>query len=141
MDAADTARSKEPDADRSGDRERSADCRRADSTLRRAGGEIPRAELPCLAREALELVRLEPDANRALEDADRRRHGAGVAHGSAARQPDLDAVGGSWATSVVSARRQASAIASRTSSATTISSLTPDAPARRTHGNRRSSRA
>ena len=92
MDAADAARPEEADPRRACDRQRSPDRGRADPALRRAGGEVSRAELARAWREALELLRPEADANLAVQHADRRGHRAGGAHGSVALYPDLDAV-------------------------------------------------
>ena len=58
-----------------------------------ADGEVARAELARVRREALELRPVEPDHDPAVEDADRRGHGARRPHGRLAREADLDAVG------------------------------------------------
>ncbi len=92
MDAADSAGAEERDADPGGNGERAAHRRRADGALNRAGREVAGAGLACVGREALELARLETYADAAVEHADRRRHGARVADGLVAREPDLDAV-------------------------------------------------
>ena len=92
MDAADSSRAEEPDADPGGDGQRATHGRRPDGALNRARGEIARAGLARLRSEALELARLETYADAAVEHADRRRNGAGGAHGGVAREPDLDAV-------------------------------------------------
>ena len=69
-----------------------ADRRRADGSLHGADGEVARAELARVGREALELVLVEPDADLPVEDADRGRHRSGGADAPLAREPDLDAV-------------------------------------------------
>ena len=63
------------------DRERAADGRRPDRPCDGAGGEVARAELARLGREALELVAVEADADAPVEDADRGGHRAGRADG------------------------------------------------------------
>jgi hypothetical protein len=82
----------EADAELRCDCERAPHGRRADSSLDGACGQVARPELPGLGREALEAGAGEADADRAVEDADRRRHGAGFPHGCLAREPNLDAV-------------------------------------------------
>ena len=78
VDAADPAGSHEADPGEPADGERAADGGRADRALRGAGGEVAR---PGLARvrarlaEPLELPAVEPDDDRAVEHADRCRHG------------------------------------------------------------------
>ena len=74
------------------DRERAADGGRTDRTLHRAGGEVARPGLARVGREALELLALEPHLDAAVEDADRRGHGAGLTHRCFALETDFDPV-------------------------------------------------
>ena len=70
------------------DRERPADRCRADGALDASGGEIARADLARVRAEPLQLLRPEADPHDAVEDADRRRHGAGVADAPLGLEPD-----------------------------------------------------
>ena len=92
MHAAEAAGAHEADPGAAADRERAADGRRADRALHRAGGEVARAGLARVGAEAPELVLGEPDHDAAVEHADRRRHGAGLADAPLRLEPDLDAL-------------------------------------------------
>ena len=94
MDAAQAAGAHEADSDRAAGSERPADRRRADRSLDDRGGEIARPDLARVGGEAAELVLREADAELPVEDSDRRRHGAGIAHAPLALEPDLDALAG-----------------------------------------------
>ena len=83
------------------------------------GGEVARPDLPRVGVEARELVLREADDDLAVEHADRRGHGARLAHLALRLEPDLDALARREA--VRDERRlerddRARAIASRTSS-------------------------
>ena len=58
------------------------------------GGEVARADLARVGREAAELLLREPDAELPVEDADRGRHGACLADAPLALEPHLDALPG-----------------------------------------------
>ena len=92
MDAAEAAGAHEADPDGAAGGQRPADRRRADGSLHDRGGEVARADLARVGGEAAELVLREPDAEQPVEDADRGRHGAGVADAPLALEPDLDAL-------------------------------------------------
>ena len=92
MHAAEAACAHEADPDRRGGGERPADGRRPDRALGEARRQVAGPELARLGREALELLRAEPDHEAAVEDADRGGHGARRANGRLAREADLDAV-------------------------------------------------
>ena len=94
MDAAEPTGAHEADPGRAAGRERAADGRGADGSLHDRGGEIARPDLARLGREAGELVLGEPDAEPAVEHADRGRDGAGVTDAPLALEPDLDAFAG-----------------------------------------------
>ena len=94
VDAAEPAGAHEADPDRAAGRERAADGRRADRVLDERGGEVARADLARVGVEALELVLGEADPEPAVEDADGRRHGAGLADAALALEPDRDALAG-----------------------------------------------
>src|SRR5205809_248055 len=70
----------EADPQRPRNRERAADRCGPDRPLHDTYGEVARPELARLRRETGELVLAETDANRAVEDADRRGHGPRVAN-------------------------------------------------------------
>ena len=74
VDAADPAGAHEPDPGRAAGGERSADRRRADRALDDRRGEVARADLARVRGEALELGVREADAERSVEDSDRRRN-------------------------------------------------------------------
>ncbi len=92
MDAAESTRAHEADADGGGRRERPADRRRTDRLLDCADGEVARAELARTRREPLQGGRREPDVDGAVEDADRGGYRACSAYGGLARKADLDSV-------------------------------------------------
>ena len=58
------------------------------------GGEVARPDLARVGVEARELVLRQADPDRAVEDADRRRHRARLAHAPLALEPDRDALAG-----------------------------------------------
>ena len=91
VDAAEAAGRHEADPGRGGDRERAADRRRTERVLRDGGREVARAELARGRVEAFELRLGQPDDDLAVEDADRRRHAAALAHCALGAQADLDA--------------------------------------------------
>ena len=70
VDTADAPGGQEADPGRAADGQRASDRRRADRRLGHAGGQVPRAHLARVDREALELGFPEPDAHLAVEDAD-----------------------------------------------------------------------
>src|SRR5436190_625287 len=78
--AADAARAHEADANGAAYGERPADRRRADRALRDADGEVPRAGFARARVETFQLPGGEPDADLAVEDADRRRYCAPFAY-------------------------------------------------------------
>ena len=94
MDAADPAGGEHADAGRARDGERAADGRGADRALDGCGREVARPDLARLGAEAAELLRRQPDAHLAVEDADGRRDGARRAHLPLRLEPDLDALAG-----------------------------------------------
>ena len=77
------------------DGERAADRRRADRALTRPPRR-GRAGRPCARRRrtAPSSASVEPDDDLAVEDADRRRHRAALAHRALGREPDRDALAG-----------------------------------------------
>ncbi len=92
MDAAEPAGAHEADSGRAADCERAADRRRAGRALHGAGGEVARADLARVRAEAPELGLREPDAQLAVEDADRRGHRARLAGPALALEPDRHAL-------------------------------------------------
>src|SRR5919108_4771569 len=94
MDTADAAGAHEADPGRAAGSERAAHGRRADDALRGCCGQVARPDLARVRREASELVLVEPDADGAVEHADRRRHGAGLSDAPLALAPDADAFSG-----------------------------------------------
>ena len=92
--AAQTSRAEKADARRTADGEGSADGRRADGALHRAGGEVARAGLARVGREPLQLLGAQPDPDPAVEHADRRRNRTGCTHATLGLEPDLDPAAG-----------------------------------------------
>ena len=93
VDAADAAGGENGDRGQPARGERRADGRRTECAVDDAGGQVARAHLASLrARrgDPLELLVVEPDAKRAVEDGDRRRHRAAVAHALLALPPDRE---------------------------------------------------
>ena len=94
VNAAEPAGRHDRDAGGAADGERSADGRRADRALHRRRGEVARPDLARRRVEARELVLGQPDADLAVEHADRRRHRARRAHAPLGLEPDGDAFAG-----------------------------------------------
>ena len=90
MDASEPTRAHEADPGGAAGGERSADGRRSDRSLDDRGGEVARPDLARVGSEAAELLFREADPELPVEDADRRRHGPGVADAPLALEPDLD---------------------------------------------------
>ena len=74
--------------------ERPADGGRPDGSLDDARREVARPDLARVRGEALELARREPDPDRSVEHADRRRYRAGLANEPLGLKADLDALAG-----------------------------------------------
>ena len=94
VDAAEAARAHEADPDDPAGGERAADRRRADDALRDRRREVARADLARVGGEAAELVLRQADAQRSVQDADRRGHAARCPHAPLALETDLDAFAG-----------------------------------------------
>ena len=94
MDSADPAGAHEAEPDRARDRERAADGRRPDRTLRDRGGDVARPELARGRPEALELLLIEADAHLSVEHSDRRGGRTRFAHTTLALEPDRDTLAG-----------------------------------------------
>ena len=94
VDAAEPTGAEKADAERAA---RPRACRRPSSRRPRPGRQhAARSRGPSLRDSGVkrrELLFGQPDADRAVEDADRRRHGTCVAHAPLALEPDRDAVG------------------------------------------------
>src|SRR6266576_4297029 len=92
VDAADPAGPEEADSCETADGERAADGRRPESSLRRAGSEIPRAGLAggrAGLAEAHQLARAKADGDYAVEHPDRRRNRPAGANRRLRREPHL----------------------------------------------------
>jgi hypothetical protein len=94
VDAADPACAQEANPRRPADGERPADRCRADDTLDGRGGEVARPDLASTGVEPLQLGLGQPDHDLAVEDADRRRDGARLAHAPLRLEADGDALSG-----------------------------------------------
>ncbi len=92
MDAAEPAGRHPPDPRRLRDRERAADGGGADRALHLGRRQVARADLPRVRAEPCELRLRQTDDDLAVEDADRRRHGAAGAHLPLRLETDLDAL-------------------------------------------------
>src|SRR5262245_22562870 len=85
MNASDAAGSDELDPDPSADRERPADRRCPEPAANAGDCQIARPDLAGLSAggcKPLQFARREPNQDLAVDDADRRRHGARLAYGS-----------------------------------------------------------
>ena len=92
MNAADPASAHEPDTGSAAHGERPSDGGRPDLAPGDDRRKVPRPGLSRRCVEPLQLVGREPDADLAVEDADRGGNGAGGANTSLALERDLDAL-------------------------------------------------